>query len=145
MKSKLVKSINWQLIPAAGVIILALLGWGQATSPFIWTARIFSYLRHLMQHLDRLAFIFVGTHTLEALNPSYWSAFFNVVLHRRVSYLEEKAARALITAPVAPQLIYDDLAIDKMLRVTGGLPISCSCCATPWSARPIGPNATTWS
>ncbi|MCB0192700.1 MAG: AAA family ATPase [Anaerolineae bacterium] len=83
---------------------------------------IFSYLRHLMQHVDRLVFVFMGTHKLEGLNPTYWSAFFNVALHRRISFLAENAAQALITEPVAPHLIYDDLAIDKMLRATGGSP-----------------------
>ncbi|MCB9101046.1 MAG: AAA family ATPase [Anaerolineales bacterium] len=83
---------------------------------------VFSYLRHLMQHVDQLAFIFIGTHKLETLNPAYWSAFFNVALHRRVSFLEESAARALITEPLASQLIYDDLAVAKMLRTTGGYP-----------------------
>ena len=83
---------------------------------------LFPYLRHLMQHVDGLAFIFVGTHKLETLNPAYWSAFFNVALHRHVSFLDEQAARALIIKPVAPHLRYDDLALDKMVRATGGYP-----------------------
>lgn len=83
---------------------------------------LFSFLRHLMQHADQLAFVFVGTHRLEQLNPTYWSAFFNVALHRRVSFLEAEAARKLITKPVASHLVYDDLALDKMLRATAGHP-----------------------
>jgi hypothetical protein len=85
-------------------------------------AEIFSFLRHLIQHVEPLSFIFVGTHRLEELNPVYWSSFFNIALHRRVSRLDEAAARALITTPVTPHLVYDDLAVDKIIRSTGGHP-----------------------
>jgi hypothetical protein len=85
-------------------------------------AEIFSFLRHLIQHVEPLSFIFVGTHRLEELNPVYWSSFFNIALHRRVSCLDEATARALVTTPVTPHLVYDDLAVDKIIRSTGGHP-----------------------
>ncbi|GIK41499.1 MAG: hypothetical protein BroJett011_53320 [Chloroflexota bacterium] len=84
---------------------------------------IFPFFRHLMQHHRQLGFIFVGTHRLESLSSDYWSIFFNIALYKHVVFLDEAAGRALITQPVAEYgLIYDDLALDKMLRVTAGHP-----------------------
>ncbi len=84
---------------------------------------VFPFFRHLMQHSRRLGFIFVGTHRLEALSSDYWSIFFNIALYKHVTFLDETSTRALITKPVADySLIYDDLALDKMLRVTAGHP-----------------------
>lgn len=84
---------------------------------------IFSYFRHLMQHTPQVGFIFVGTHRLEALSADYWSIFFNIALYKHVAFLDEAAARALVVEPVAPYgLRYDELALDKILRVTAGHP-----------------------
>ncbi|MCQ3980321.1 MAG: hypothetical protein DPW09_43470, partial [Anaerolineae bacterium] len=86
-------------------------------------ATIFPFFRHLMQHHRRLGFIFVGTHRLESLSSDYWSIFFNIALYKYVTFLSEEAARSLISQPVAAYgLIYDDLALDKILRVTAGHP-----------------------
>lgn len=84
---------------------------------------IFSFFRHLMQHSHQLGFIFVGTHRLEALSSDYWSIFFNIALYKHVTFLDKAAAQALIIQPVAESgLLYDDLALDKTLRVTAGHP-----------------------
>jgi hypothetical protein len=84
---------------------------------------VFSYLRHLMQHSQNLAFLFAGTHRLEDLNADYWSILFNIALYQRVGTLDGGAARRLIVEPVQDcGPIYDELAIEKMLRVTGGHP-----------------------
>jgi outer membrane protein assembly factor BamB len=84
---------------------------------------IFSYLRHLMQHSQNLAFLFAGTHRLGDLTADYWSILFNIALYRRLGTLDDRAARRLIVEPVQGcGLVYDDLAVDKMLRVTGGHP-----------------------
>ncbi|MEM7803061.1 MAG: AAA family ATPase, partial [Chloroflexota bacterium] len=82
----------------------------------------FSYLRHLMQHADRLSFVFAGTHRLELMGSDYWSVFFNIALYRQVTYLEEEALRKLIILPVAPYLVYDDLALERIQRATAGHP-----------------------
>lgn len=79
-------------------------------------------MRHLMQHSEGLSFIFVGTRRLEEMSADYWSVLFNIALYERITYLSEDAAIRLITEPVAPDLVYDDLAIDKILRVTAGHP-----------------------
>jgi hypothetical protein len=82
----------------------------------------FTYLRHLMQHSERLNFIFVGTRKLEEMTSDYWSVLFNIALYRKIEFLDEASAMRLITEPVAPNLIYDDLALDKIMRVTAGHP-----------------------
>jgi AAA+ ATPase superfamily predicted ATPase len=84
---------------------------------------IFPFFRHLMQHGGDLGFVFVGTHRLEALSSDYWSIFFNIALYKHVTFLDEGAARKLIVKPVAERgLRYDELAVDKILRMTAGHP-----------------------
>ena len=88
----------------------------------ILPSTFFTYLRHLMQHSEQLDFIFVGTRRLEEMTADYWSVLFNIALYRKIGFLNEYAAMRLITEPVAPNLIYDDLALDKIMRVTAGHP-----------------------
>jgi hypothetical protein len=88
----------------------------------ILPATFFTYMRHLMQHSEQLNFIFVGTRKLEEMTSDYWSVLFNIALYRKIGFLDEAAAMRLITEPVAPNLIYDDLALDKIMRVTAGHP-----------------------
>ncbi len=83
---------------------------------------LFPYLRHLMQHSNNLSFVFVGTRRLEEMSADYWSVLFNIALYQKIGYLSEEVAARLIQEPVAPNLVYDDLAIDKILRVTAGHP-----------------------
>lgn len=83
---------------------------------------LFTYMRHLMQHGDDLSFVFVGTRRLEEMTSDYWSVLFNIALYRQIGFLSKKAARRLITEPVAPHILYDDLALDKIWRVTAGHP-----------------------
>lgn len=82
----------------------------------------FPYMRHLMQHSTGLGFVFVGTRRLEEMSADYWSVLFNIALYRKIDFLSRQAAERLICEPVAPHLVYDDLAIDKILRVTAGHP-----------------------
>ena len=85
--------------------------------------KVFAYLRHLMQHLEGVGFIFAGTHRLEELTADYWFTLFNIALYKRVGLLDENAARRLISEPVSDYgLVYDDLALDKMLKATAGHP-----------------------
>lgn len=88
----------------------------------ILPSTFFTYLRHLMQHSDHLNFIFVGTRRLEEMTSDYWSVLFNIALYRTIGFLSEAAAMRLITEPISPNLIYDDLALDKIMRVTAGHP-----------------------
>ncbi len=83
---------------------------------------LFTYMRHLMQHSEGLGFVFVGTRRLEEMGSDYWSVLFNIALYRQIGFLSHEAAMKLITEPVAPHIIYDDLALDKIWRVTAGHP-----------------------
>lgn len=82
----------------------------------------FTYMRHLMQHSEGLSFIFVGTRRLEQMSADYWSVLFNVALYQKIGFLDEAAMTRLITEPVRPNLVYDDLALAKIRRVTAGHP-----------------------
>ena len=80
---------------------------------------IFPYLRHLIQHEEQLAFIFAGTHKMEALVGDYWSVLFNIAKYKKVGSLGRDETIRLITEPVQPYgMVYDDLAIDEILRLT---------------------------
>lgn len=83
---------------------------------------VFPFLRHLMQHSEWMSFIYVGTRRLEEMSADYWSVLFNTALYRKIDYLSETDAIRLICEPVSPAIVYDDLAIDKILRVTAGHP-----------------------
>jgi outer membrane protein assembly factor BamB/3-methyladenine DNA glycosylase AlkC len=83
---------------------------------------IFSYLRNLMQHSDRLDFFFAGTHKLEEMSGDYWSILFNMALYKKVSFLNPEDARQLISRPVSKHFEYDELAIDKIIWATAGHP-----------------------
>ena len=86
-------------------------------SPFV-----FDCIRGLMQHQDGLSFIFAGAHALTAMIKNPRSILFNTALRRKVSFLERDEAERLIREPVADVLWYDDLAVEKILRVTAGQP-----------------------
>jgi outer membrane protein assembly factor BamB len=88
----------------------------------ILPSTLFNYFRHLMQHEKGLSFIFAGTHRLEEMGSDYWSVLFNAALYRHISFLSRNAANRLIQDPIAPNIIYDDLALNKILRVTAGHP-----------------------
>ncbi|MGE5340389.1 MAG: ATP-binding protein [Candidatus Omnitrophota bacterium] len=83
---------------------------------------IFSNIRHLMQHEQSLIFLFCGTHKLEEMSDDYWSIFFNTALYVRINQLKTRDAIRLIKEPVKDLLIYDDLAIEQILKMTGGQP-----------------------
>ena len=86
-------------------------------------ATIFGFLRHLMQHVPRLSFIFCGTHRLEELSADYWSVFFNITLYQHVGNLSLVDTLRLIQEPVAEYgMRYDDLVLDKIWRLTSGHP-----------------------
>lgn len=83
-------------------------------------ADLLNYFRSLMQHRDRLIFIFTGTHRLEEMSHDYWSVFFNIALYRRVSFLHSSEITRLIRQPVAGKLDVDELAVDKIISLTRG-------------------------
>jgi len=86
-------------------------------------ASVLSFLRHLIQHTDNLSVIFCGTHRIEELAADYWNVLFNISLYRSIGLLEKEEAYHLIQEPVREfGMRYDDLALDKLWRVTAGHP-----------------------
>jgi hypothetical protein len=85
------------------------------------TPSIFPYLRHLLQ-FGEAGFLLAGTKRLERLSPEYWTPLFNISLYREIPPLDDASARKLIHAPVEDRLLYDDLAVDKLLRLSGRQP-----------------------
>jgi outer membrane protein assembly factor BamB len=83
---------------------------------------IFGYLRSLMQHRPSLDVLLSGTHKIEQLTRNYWSVFFNIARHYKLSRLSEQSARALIEQPVAGYLEYEPYAVDKIRQLTGDQP-----------------------
>ena len=84
---------------------------------------IFGFLRHLIQHSEKLSVIFCGTHRLEELASDYWNVLFNISLYRHIAFLDKAEAMHLIQEPVAAYgMRYDDLALDKIWQVTAGHP-----------------------
>jgi hypothetical protein len=86
-------------------------------------ASVLGFLRHLIQHTENLSVIFCGTHRIEELAADYWNVLFNISLYRAIGLLEKEEANRLIQEPVAEYgMRYDDLALDKMWRVSAGHP-----------------------
>ncbi len=83
---------------------------------------IFEYLRSLMQHRRGINFLFAGARSIEQLTAGYWSVFFNIARHHRISMLGEEASAQLITRPVEGFLEYDSFAIKKIQQLTANQP-----------------------
>ena len=81
-------------------------------------ASVLNYFRNLMQHRGSLIFVFTGTHRLQDMTHEYWNILFGIALNREISYLGEADTQRLITEPVKGYLEYDDLTIEKIIRVT---------------------------
>lgn len=82
---------------------------------------VFEYLRHLMQHYDRLNFLFSLGSGLEEMEQEY-SFLFNVALYKKISFLTREAAIALITQPVEGYYKIEPQAIERILSLTSGHP-----------------------
>jgi hypothetical protein len=86
------------------------------------TDEIFTYLRHLMQNVDNLAFIFSGSRDFAKRERKEWALMFNMAQPKEISFLSEEDAIALITEPVRDFMRYDRKAADRILRLTAGQP-----------------------
>jgi outer membrane protein assembly factor BamB len=83
---------------------------------------IFEYLRSLMQHRESMNFVFSGTHTIMQLTANYWSVFFNIARHYKLSKLGGEAATQLITRPVEGMLEYNTFAMQKIRQLAADQP-----------------------
>jgi hypothetical protein len=82
---------------------------------------VFEYLRHLMQHSDRLNFLFSLGSGLEEMEKEY-AFMFSVGLYRKISFLTLDAATALITQPVKDYYKLEPSTVDRIFSVTSGHP-----------------------
>jgi hypothetical protein len=80
--------------------------------------RLFDQLRSMIQHYDRLGFLFSGVQTLDELGPR-WSNYFISVVPMEMHYLEPHEAEDLLLHP-DPEftLRYDTGIIAEILRLT---------------------------
>ncbi len=84
---------------------------------------IFKYLRSLMQERPYIHFLLSGTQQIEKLTRSYWSVFFNIALHHRLtSNISPEGAIDLITRPVAGLLEYEPQVVNKIRGLTADQP-----------------------
>lgn len=82
---------------------------------------VFEYLRHLMQHAERLNFLFALGSGLEIMEAEY-AFLFSVGLYRKISFLTRDAATALITQPVKDYYQLEPSTVDRILDITSGHP-----------------------
>jgi hypothetical protein len=80
--------------------------------------RLFDQLRSMIQHYDRLGFLFSGVQTLEELGPR-WSNYFISVVPMEMHYLEPHEAEDLLLHP-DPEFTfqYDAGIVDEILHLT---------------------------
>ena len=83
---------------------------------------LFDHLRSLVQERQCMHLLLAGTHKLQDLTSAYWSIFFNLANHRRLSNLTVEAARQLICEPMSGFLEYDPFAVEKIRMLTGDQP-----------------------
>jgi hypothetical protein len=87
--------------------------------------RILPYFRSLMQHEEKISFVFAGTHRLDQLTGDYWGALFNLAIYLEVGNLHAEEVEELFLRPTREAFEIDPLALDKAVRVTGGHPHFC--------------------
>ena len=91
---------------------------GSAITAGRMTIRILDQLRSLIQHNDRLGFLFSGVQTLDELGPN-WSSYFISVVPMKMLYLNPDEAEDLLTNPDPDfDLRYEDGVIDQILHLT---------------------------
>jgi HEAT repeat protein len=83
---------------------------------------IFGFIRSLMQHQEKLCFLFSGLQKHLEESKDYWQPVFNIALQREVGLLEERYARELIEKPVQGTVFYDPAALDELMRLCCGHP-----------------------
>ncbi len=82
------------------------------------TQHLLDELRHLIQHGDRLSFLFSGVQALDELGPN-WSSYFISTTPIKMLYLESAEAEDLLRNPDPDfQLQYHPEVIPEILRLT---------------------------
>ncbi len=79
------------------------------------------YLRSLIQHSNRLNFIFsIGNRIQE--DRHNFSNLFSLAVYRKISFIDQDFAEDLIIKPVTNHYTYTRPAIERILRLTSGQP-----------------------
>ena len=99
---------------------------------------IFTYMRHLMQHHERLDFLFSLGSGLEEMEKDY-AFLFNVGLYKKISFLDQDSACDLITQPVKDCYQVEPTAIERILQITSGhayyTQLLCHCLFNWWQRK----------
>jgi hypothetical protein len=99
---------------------------------------VFEYIRHLMQHHERLNFLFSLGSGLEEMEKEY-SFLFSVGLYKKISFLDKKAASDLITLPVKDYYSIEPDAVIRIFQITSGHPyfiqLLCHCLFNSWKQQ----------
>lgn len=85
-------------------------------------SEIFDYLRDIVQHRQKINFLFSGTHKITEYTRWYRSVFFNIAIHHQLSKLSEQGAEDLIQKPVEGYLEYEPLTVKKIRHLTADQP-----------------------
>jgi outer membrane protein assembly factor BamB len=86
------------------------------------SANVLKYLRNLIQHRQGISLLFAGAPKIRHLTEWYWAAFFNIAYIHTLAKLAIEEAEELITRPVSQYLRYDNLAVEKLHRLTNDQP-----------------------
>ncbi len=82
---------------------------------------IMPFLRSQVQHRARLAVVLCGSY---GLLDDYWRPLIDLTARHELGPLDFAAATTLIRAPVAGELAFDDDAVERIWRQTGGRPFA---------------------
>ena len=83
--------------------------------------RFLEFLRGILHKEDRLTLIFTGTFDESKISPK-WKILLNVGFKLNITSLRESEARFLIEDPVKEHVIFSDIVIDMMIRLSGRNP-----------------------
>jgi hypothetical protein len=87
-----------------------------------WGGQVLDFLRHTLQHRQRLALLFTGAHTFEE-QGSEWTHRFVSARRVRVSFLRREEVLPLLTPPVPQfEMTYAVGAKDRLIAATNGQP-----------------------
>lgn len=87
---------------------------------------ILSQLRTIIQHRKNIVVLFSGGHRFQEMPNMNWSDYLINAKTIELSFLSEKEARLLLTAPV-PKVKYDGDILDRIIRVTHCQPFLVQC------------------
>ena len=93
---------------------------GEAIAKKRMDETILDYIRHMIQHQQKLAFLFSGVRTMDDLGPQ-WSSYFINIKPLSMDYLKPDEARELIIAPDRSAdftITYEPEVIDAILFQT---------------------------